>query len=120
MGMGCSLYKVPAGKRLVVETVSFNLELDANAIWQRVMIGQCDTFQCDVGASPNFYALGLPVPNAFPGNPSSGSSMVHEYSLSQPLRIYLDENLELEVIVKGLSPGPDYSAIIFSGYLMDK
>lgn len=109
----CLLFTVPAGKRLVVETVSYSATTQAGTPVYQVVFGQNDPSAANLFySSTNTYAV----------NPAyayeNGGARV--YSATQALRIYIDENQSLAA---GDSHGgnANYQQLFtFSGYLVDK
>lgn len=110
----CKLYTVPAGKRLVVETVSYQVTFDATQFLYSLAFGTDDTSTQYLRISaPNVFVVAPGPPTVFGGN--------KYYSASQSLRFYIDEG---QVLAAGMEHGPsntNYSHIFaFSGYLVDK
>jgi hypothetical protein len=108
----CVLYTVPAGKRLVVETVSFGLVTAAAEDVSEVVFGKNHTEVVNILFAAGAYAVS-------PGTPFI-STTTKRYSGSQQLRFYLeeDEGLAGQVYYTG---GPSYMQDFgFSGYLVDK
>jgi hypothetical protein len=108
----CSLYTVPAGKRLVVETFSFHVDSDSTQSVYRLLLGKDTPQYGNILFGPGVYAIS-------PGTPViiSGSKV---YVGLQPLRFYMEEgdSLVAEVDYTG---GSNYVQNFgFSGYLVDK
>jgi hypothetical protein len=108
----CALYTVPAGKRLVVETVSYRMTTASGTPIYFVNFGE------DVG----FADLPFGTPNIFNVAPvfayASGGDTT--YTGTQALRMYVDEN---KVFAAGGSRGGSVNyeqRFSFSGYLVDK
>lgn len=109
----CALYTVPAGKRLVVETVGYEGTVSSGYSLYRVLFGQD-------GGYPIVY---LGQANVFPVTPvlAYDTGTVRTYSAAQSLNISLDEN---QVLVGGMDRSDFVSKYLeffsFSGYLVDK
>ncbi len=108
----CALFKVPAAKRLVVETISYIVFVDSQSRLFQILFGQ------DAGFPTIFFGL----PNTFVIAPMTtfDDGIVHSYGGSQPLVIYIDENQTLDAgFVTG--GGTNFTqSFTFSGYLVDK
>ncbi len=108
----CSLYSVPAGKRLVVETVSYKM----------VTASSTSAYFINFGEDAGFANLSFGYPNVFNVTPSfayeQGGARV--YTATQALQMYVDENKTLAAGgVRG--GGANYlNTFSFSGYLVDK
>jgi hypothetical protein len=106
----CTLYTVPAGKRLIVETVSYYVTaFDVNAIVTEICFGK------DCGVSVSLAQQSYDV--AVVQNPRGLDRF--SYAATQPLRAYFEE---AEVFGALYSAG-HYNSIgtfRFSGYLVDK
>lgn len=102
---GCRLYTVPAGKRLVVEFVGY--ELAAQTIF-RLTFGQEAGLETFLRYKPNTFHVPATL------------TTVGSFTGSQALKIYLDEGQALiaKVIQGDASSSPGY--FNFSGYLIDK
>jgi hypothetical protein len=107
----CVLFTVPAGKRLVVETVSYSVVVSPTQSLGSIVFGLNTVPQYFQVGSPNLYAVSTaPYFN--------GAAVV--YSASQPLRIYLDEG---QAFAAGgsISDSNNYEQdFSFSGYLVEK
>jgi hypothetical protein len=108
----CILYTVPSGKRLVVETVSYNVSIPPGQSLGSILFGLNTALPYFQLGSPNLYAVST--------NPYFNGA-TNAYTASQPLRIYLDEG---QAFVAGGSVnggGNNYEQdFSFSGYLVDK
>lgn len=107
----CILFTVPAGKRLVVETVSYSVALTPSQYLTSILFGLNTALPYFQVGSPNLYAVSTtPYFN--------GGANV--YSASQPLRIYLDQG---QAFVAGgsVTGSSNYEQdFSFSGYLVDR
>lgn len=108
----CILYTVPAGKRLVVETVSYSVVVEPGQNLVSILFGLNTPLPYFQVGSPNLY--GVSTSPYF-----NGAAFI--YSATQPLRIYLDEGQSFtgggSVNSSGSSYEQDFS---FSGYLVDR
>jgi hypothetical protein len=107
----CVLFTVPAGKRLVVETVSYSVVVLPSQSLVSIVFGLNTVSQYFQVGSPNLYAVS--------SAPYSNGAAVG-YSASQPLRIYLDEG---QAFAAGgsISGSNNYEQdFSFSGYLVEK
>jgi hypothetical protein len=106
----CTLYTVPSGKRLVVETVSYFMTMELNAQPQRLSFGK----RYD---EPLVIAPGL-----FPVTPVLlyTDATVRRYAGSQALRFYLDQGEALGAEFYGSGPNNYVQEAAFSGYLVDR
>ncbi|CAN5432308.1 hypothetical protein BH11PSE9_BH11PSE9_17170 [soil metagenome] len=119
--MKCILYTVPAGKRLVVETVSYAVEAQNGGIVRNVVFGQDDTrFFLSPGIGPNVYAL-TPAFTYLDVYSNPGAPSPRKYAATQPLRAYLDENQVFAAVTYvAEAPVTNYQVFTFSGYLVEK
>lgn len=120
----CTLYSVPAHKRLVVETVSYSGRFHPGKSPSQVVFGL---------NNPNVSVVYFPA-SAAPGTPEysntyavtpgfvSENAGFRNFGGSQPLRIHIDENQSLAASAfeddSSNNDQPQYFA--FSGYLIDK
>src|SRR5215210_3767873 len=83
--LGCTLYTVPSGKRLVVETVSYFLTISLQNQVTRLSFGK--KYDDPLSVAPGLYAV----------NPSLQytDSEVRRFAGSQALRFYIDQNQTL-------------------------
>lgn len=113
----CILYTVPAGKRLVVETVSYVAYSTSAGRIDSIYFGQ------DVA---DVYGFLLPDVNTniYSVAPvlTSDAAGLRRYNATQPLRAYIDENQRLAAAVYsgGVGAYSTPQTLIFSGYLVDK
>lgn len=108
----CFLYTVPAGKRLVVEMVSYNLAREPSLQVTQLLFGKADTL------SSNF-VFGPKVLQVTPQ--SVFSPTVRAYAGSQSVRLYLEENDTLGAIAYFQTGGPVYEQQFgFVGYIVEK
>ena len=108
----CALYSVPAGKRLVVETVSYKMTTASGTAVYFVTFGQDAGFANLPFGYPNIYNL-TPV---FTYEFASGRT----YTGAQALQMYIDEN---QTFAAGGARGGTVNYVntfAFSGYLVDK
>jgi hypothetical protein len=112
----CELYTVPAGKRLVVETVSFRLVILTGQDVREVVFGKNNTQSPRLEFGPGSYAVS-------PGTPTADNILFEKlYSGSQALRFYLEEGEGLagQDVYTGASVMSYPQSFGFSGYLVDK
>jgi hypothetical protein len=113
----CILYKVPVGKRLVVETVSYDVTSFSPGVVRKIVFGQdVANLYLAPGIGPNVYAVApvLGYTTVYGGVES------RVYSATQPLRAYFDENQvfgSVAYVSDGISADQTFT---FSGYLVDK
>jgi hypothetical protein len=108
----CLLYTVPAGKRLVVESISFQSYTDSAQSVVRLLFGKDSPQYANI-------AFGAGVYSGSPGTPAIASGTKY-YSGFQPVRFYMEEGdgLAAEVDYTG---GSNYQqSFSFSGHLVDK
>ncbi len=117
-GYRCILYKVPVGKRLVVELISYSLQVPSATLMYQMVAGRHDPSpKIFEGVGRQLYAVNLTQPSVIGG----GLGLFKNYSGSQSMTFYLEETEELAVGVRD-----DGTAVIFqqkfsfSGYLVDK
>lgn len=108
----CTLYSVPAGKRLVVETVSYQMATASGTPVYSVVFGE------DTGSA----LLRLGDPNVFSLTPMFAYEQggAHVYTGTQALLMYVDEN---KIFAGGGVRGGMANYVqefSFSGYLVDK
>lgn len=108
----CALYSVPAGKRLVVETVSYKMATASGSAVYFVTYGQ------DAG----FASLPFGYPNILSVTPAFAYEQAGAriYTGAQALQMYIDEN---QSFAAGGSRGGTANYVqsfSFSGYLVDK
>jgi hypothetical protein len=107
----CVLFTVPAGKRLVVETVSYYVNVDPSLPLLNIVFGLNTPSANILPGSPNTYTVSTTPTN-------NGVSLY--YSASQALHIYIDEAQSLAAAFQD-SGGANYDQTFsFSGYLVDK
>jgi hypothetical protein len=108
----CFLYTVPAGKRLVVEMVSYNLAREPSLQVTQLLFGKAETFSSNFLFGPK--VLQVTPQSVF--NPT-----VRAYGGSQAVRLYLEENETLGAIAYFQTGGPAYEQQFgFVGYIVDK
>jgi hypothetical protein len=108
----CVLYSVPAGKRLVVETVSYQAVSEAGTPVYQVLFGLNDP------SSSNLFYPGSNIYSVTPTFVYETSARV--YSATQALRIYIDENQSLAAGDTHGGTANFQQGFSFSGYLVDK
>jgi hypothetical protein len=108
----CNLYTVPAGKRLVVETVSYRATAPGSSSIGQVLFGQ------DAGYSN----LILGLPNTYLISPSLiiTDGGIKVYGGTQALVAYIDEGKTLAAGVIVIGATNYIQDFVFSGYLVDK
>lgn len=110
----CTLYTVPAGKRLIVETVSYEAVTAAGSVVTSVLFGQ------DYKGTSY---LNMGFGNVFNIQPTYKYEQdgYRVYGGTQALRMYIDEN---NTLAAGGAHGGAYRyygwQLSFSGYLVDK
>lgn len=108
----CFLYTVPAGKRLVVEMVSYSLAREASLQVTQLLFGKAETYASNFLFNQKVLQV-TPQP-AF--NPT-----IRAYAGSQAVRLYLEETETLGAIAYFQTGGPVYEQQYgFVGYLVDK
>jgi hypothetical protein len=108
----CFLYTVPAGKRLVVEMVSYKLAREASLQVTQLLFGKAETYASNILFGAKVLAV-APQPAFDP--------TLRAYSGSQAVRLYLEENETLGAIAYFQTGGPVYEQQYgFVGYLVDK
>ena len=109
----CTLLTVPPGKRLVVETVSYQLFVEAGKRIINIAIGDGTDFASfpSLLISDNVYSL-TPV--------FSNDYGIYRYSTSQPLKFYLEEGRILVAYVATEGSAVYSQQFSFSGFLVDK
>jgi len=111
----CNLYRVPAGKRLVVETVFYNVSVAPGASIYALVYGE------DTGSTDLTY---LGNPNVFGLAPTPGYNFAgrfQTYTATQPLKLYVDENHFFAAAGAHASASNDFLWTFgFSGYVVDK
>jgi hypothetical protein len=109
----CKPYTVPAGKRLVVEMISYRLVNDGStAAPYEVLAGQDAGFTTTVIGEPNTYAFPVGTPGL-----AGGASV---YAETRNVRIYLDE-LQKLILQADFGGANNFSQEFgFSGFLQDK
>jgi len=101
-----AMFTVPAGKRLVIETVSLLIFLPSGQNYDSVSIAT------SVGGQTVNYSL-------FPGPiPQSGTASV--YGITQPLKIYADAGTQVvAAVLRPIAFGDGTLDLVISGYLVD-
>ena len=108
----CVLYTVPAGKRLVVELVSFEAAADGSNSVYKILVGKNNPPFGNILIGTNVFTLSPGVATVI--------STTKLYFGSQTLRFYLDENEQLAGQVN-FTGGTNFQQLFsFSGYLVDK
>jgi hypothetical protein len=115
----CDLYTVPAGKRLIVETVNWQIVTLTSATVVRTIFGQGSQGVPNVIFGAN--TVNVPTPRTFSGTFDSGTAFF-AYDGTQQVKLYLDEGAILRFSTYMSSTanggfGPDAS---FSGVLVNK
>ncbi len=108
----CSLYTVPAGKRLVVESAGYSVSTATGSVVYEILFGPDAGYPNVSLFSPNVHFVAQVL--AF----ELGST--RNFSATQALKIYLDEG---QTLVAGTSHGGSANYLEyfkFSGYLVDK
>ena len=108
--LGCVLYTVPTGKRLVVETVSYFLTVSLQNQVSRLSYGR--RYDDPLSVAPGLYAV----------NPTLqySDTDIKRYAGSQALRFYVDQGETLNAQF-GSTGGQNYlQEVSFSGYLVDR
>jgi len=109
----CILYTVPAGKRLVVETVTYNLYVSSVSAL-RVIFGQ-DSGKANLYTSdPNVFQLAPAITGV--------SQSAYSYGNSAAIRFYLDagQSLAGQADLSGPDAGFSPDVFGFSGYLVER
>jgi hypothetical protein len=108
----CFLYTVPAGKRLVVEMVTYKLARESSLQVTQLLFGKAETFASNFLFGPKVLAV-TPQPAFDPA--------LRAYLGSQSVRLYLEENETLGAIAYFQTGSPAYEQQFgFVGYLVDK
>jgi hypothetical protein len=108
--LGCTLFTVPTGKRLVVETVSYFLTISAQNQVTRLSFGK--KWDDPLSVAPGLFAV----------NPTLQYTEADfkRYAGSQALRFYIDQGQTLNAQF-GSNGGQNYvQEVSFSGYLVDR
>ena len=101
-----AMFTVPAGKRLVIETVSLLIFLPSGQNFDSVSIAT------SVGGQTVNYSL-------FP-SPIPQSGTVSLYGVTQPLKIYADAGTQVvAAILRPIASGDGTLNLVISGYLVD-
>ena len=108
--LGCTLFTVPTGKRLVVETVSYFLTISLQNQVTRLSFGK--KWDDPLSVAPGLFAV----------NPSLqyAEADFKRYAGSQAIRFYIDQGQALNAQF-GSNGGQNYlQEVSFSGYLVDR
>jgi hypothetical protein len=109
----CALYVVPAGKRLVVEAVSYKIYLDSAFQVTELLFGRDDCTSC------SNMLFDTEVREINPTQIFNPSNRV--YVGSESTRLYIEENDTFAVMLYTQAGSAHYSQQFnFSGYLVDK
>lgn len=108
----CLLYTVPAGKRLVVESMSLQSYSDSTQSVVRLLFGKDSPQFANIAFGPGVYS-------ASPGTPAIASGAKY-YSGFQPVRFYMEEGDGLAAEVDYTGGSNFQQSFSFSGHLVDK
>jgi hypothetical protein len=108
----CVLYTVPAGKRLVVELVSFEAAADSSNSVYKILFGKNNPPFGNILIGTNVFTLSPGVATVL-----SGTKL---YFGAEALRFYLDESEQLAGQVDYTGGTNFQQQFSFSGFLVDK
>jgi hypothetical protein len=110
--LGCTLYTVPAGKRLVVETVSYFLTVELQNQITRLSYGK--RFDEPMAIAPGLYPVN-PVLQS-----TNATLNSKRYAGSQSLRFHVDQGDTLDAQFGSDGGGNYVQQVGFGGYLVDR